>query len=180
MIRFGNVGQLQIVHAKSAFCVPDFAAIQVFIIIEWLYNNIADKFNILFLPNIWTQTQNIVILGQEFGTKTVLAVVGAIFGVCISIFGGIQVSIIVKWMCNDFLITWNIKPCPNFWNHTKIYQFLAKFKHAHIQIDGQWCFGRSLGTKIWGQIGIYAYNIMVQHNCSAYKQKKIKLLCLPM
>ena len=46
--------------------------------------------------------------------KTVLAVVGSIFGVCLTYFGGIQVCISGKWLCNNIQLTCNIKPCRNF------------------------------------------------------------------
>ncbi len=44
-------------------------AMQVCVVLEFLRNNIECNFNIAILPNIYTQTRNIALLGPEFSTK---------------------------------------------------------------------------------------------------------------
>ena len=109
-----------IVGADSAVCPPDFAVFQVFIFIKWLCNKIGCRFNIKFLPNIWTQTRKSAFLGCKVDVRTVLTVVNAIFGARLPDFGEMQVSVCIKWICNNIYNIYNKQNWQNFWNNTKI------------------------------------------------------------
>jgi len=119
---------MHIVHADFGVDFRCLEVMQVCTVLEWLHNNIACNFNITFLPNIWIQTWNLIILLAEFGADQFLVVVGSILGVCQPNFGAIQVCIIIKWMCNNILNISNIEPSPNFWNHAELRSILCKIK----------------------------------------------------
>ena len=153
--RFGHVVRMCILYADFGDDFPDLEVMQV------LDNNITCTFFIAFLPNVWKQTQNIVNFAANFVQRMVLAVARAICGAWMQNFGIIQVYFIVKSICNSILHNYNIKPCPNFCKHTEIRPIVH---NTHMQIDWKWCSGWCLGTEICGREGIYAYNIIMQHN----------------
>ena len=124
-MHFGDVGNGPIAHVNSTICNSDFAPFRWWTVNNWLCNNIPFKFNIEFLLNIWTQTQNVAILGLEFATKTVWAVVKVICRVCYPDFGDIQVCVCSKWIHNTIWHSYNHKPCSNFSITTKIDLILA-------------------------------------------------------
>ena len=68
-VHFGSVGRLLIADANAAVCNPYFASFRKFLVKNWLHNNIACNSNITILPNTWTQTRNIAMLGLKFGTQ---------------------------------------------------------------------------------------------------------------
>ena len=113
----------------------------------------------------------------NFVQRVVLAVVRAIFGAWLQNFGSIQVYPIVKCMCDSILRICNIKPWSNFCKHIEIRPIVGTI---NMQIDCKWCFGWCLGTEICGREGIYAYNIIIQHNLSDCVQKITTPLYLPM
>ena len=103
-------------------------AIQVCTVLEWLCNNIACDFNIAFCQTFEHRHEIWQLWNANLTQKTVLAVVGAIFEVYLPDFGAIQVFHIVKWMRSNILSIYNIKPCPNFWNHAEIRSIFGKIK----------------------------------------------------
>ena len=175
--RFGHVVRMYVLYADFGDDFPDLEVMQVCTIIEWLDNNIACNFSIAFLPNVWKQTQNIVIFVSNFVQRVVLAVAGAICGAWMQNFGVIQVCFIVKSIYNSILHNYNIKPCRNFCKHTEIRPIV---RNIHMQIDCKWCSGWCLGTEICGREGIYAYNIIIQHNLPDCVHKISTPLDLPM
>ena len=122
-------------HDNISVCAQDFAVIQVWTFLKWSCNKITLSFNIAFLLNTWTETWNIVILGHRYYTKTVLAAVILIFGVCLPDFGEMQVCMFIKWIRNNIVKICNSKLLPKFWiniNITSILWTIQTYTHTGL------------------------------------------------